>query len=219
VKIGHAFEAIRLAPTRGTAQRRHIWHMVCSFASKTALNRQNDQISGRQEATNAMAITAADLMTRRLITLTPEMTLNEMDTVLVRSGVSGAPVVERGQLVGVASQADVVRTLWEGQHEASKLAPYYSSPYPIPITALEFIAKDARQIGDQLIEHRVRDIMTKDPLVAHPEDPIEEIAQRLIDDQIHRLPVTEAETGELVGIISSLDLVRAITTYGLVSVP
>lgn len=164
-----------------------------------------------------MGILAADLMTRRVIILTPEMTLNEMDSVLVKSGVSGAPVVEHGRLVGVASQADVVRTLWERQHEASKLAAYYSSPSPIPITALEYIAKDARRMGAQLIEQKVRDIMTKDPIVAHPGDPIEDVANRLIRDQIHRLPVTVVGTGELVGIISSLDLVRAITTYELVS--
>jgi CBS domain-containing protein len=165
-----------------------------------------------------MTITAADLMTREVITLTPEMTLNEMDTILMKRGVSGAPVVENGRLVGVASQADVVRTLWEGQHEAGQLAPFYSSPFPMPITAVAYIAKDAARIGDLLVEHKVRDIMTMDPLVAHPEDPIEDVANRLVRDQIHRLPVTEAGTGELVGIISSLDLVRAITTYGLVTV-
>jgi len=166
-----------------------------------------------------MAVTAEDLMTRQLVTLTPDMTLGEMDTVLMKRGVRGAPVVERGRLVGVASQADIIRSLWEGQHEASRLAPFYSSPYPMPISALEYIAKDARQIGEQLVEHRVRDIMTPDPLVAHPDDPIEVIAERLVNDQIHRLPVTEPTSGELVGIISSLDLVRAITIYGLVSVP
>lgn len=72
-------------------------------------------------------------------------------------------------------------------------------------------------MGAQLIEQKVRDIMTKDPIVAHPGDPIEDVANRLIRDQIHRLPVTVVGTGELVGIISSLDLVRAITTYELVS--
>lgn len=165
-----------------------------------------------------MGITAADLMTSKLVTLTPEMTLKEMDTVLVKRGVSGAPVVEMQRLVGVASQADVVRTLWEGQKEASKIAAYHSSPFPISIPALERIAKDSHQISEQMIQRKVRDIMTKDPLVVHPEDPIEHVAERLVRDQIHRLPVTEAETGDLVGIITTLDLVRAITTYGLVSV-
>jgi CBS domain-containing protein len=165
-----------------------------------------------------MGITTADLMTTNVITLTPEMTLSEMDTVLVKRGVSGAPVVEFRRLVGVASQADVIRTLWQGQHEASHLAPYYSSPFPVPISALEYIAKDARQIGDTLVEHKVRDVMTTDPLVAHPDDPIDDIAERMVRDQIHRLPVTDPESGDLVGIITTLDLARAITRYGLVSV-
>jgi CBS domain-containing protein len=165
-----------------------------------------------------MAITASDLMTHRVVTLSPEMTLSEMDSLLVRHGISGAPVVEGGRLVGVASQADVVRTLWEGQHEAANQPAYYSSPSPIPISALGYIAKDAHRFGDQLIDNTVRDIMTKDPLFVHPDDPVEKVATRLVNDQIHRLPVTERETGELVGIISSLDLVRAVTLYGLVSV-
>lgn len=79
--------------------------------AKAPSNRSNDWRVTRKEEANEMGILAADLMTRRVIILTPEMTLNEMDSVLVRSGVSGAPVVEHGRLVGVASQADVVRTL------------------------------------------------------------------------------------------------------------
>lgn len=165
-----------------------------------------------------MGITAADLMTTNVITLTPEMTLSEMDTVLIKRGVSGAPVVEFRRLVGVASQADIIRSLWEGQHEASQLAPYYASPFPVPISALEFVAKDAHPMGDALVEHKVRDVMTTDPLVAHPQDPIEEVADRMVRDQIHRLPVTEPDSGELVGIVTTLDLARAIVRYGLVSI-
>jgi CBS domain-containing protein len=165
-----------------------------------------------------MGITAADLMTSKVVTLTAEMTLKEMDAVLVKRGVSGAPVVEMRRLVGVASQADVVRALWEGQQEATKIAAYHSSPFPIPIPALEKIARDGQQISERMMQSKVRDIMTKDPLVAHPEDPIDEVAARMVGDQIHRLPVTDRESGDLVGIISALDLVRAITTYGLVSV-
>ncbi len=166
-----------------------------------------------------MTITAGDLMTSKPITLTPHMTLKEMDTVLLKRGVSGAPVVEQRRLVGVASQADVVRTLWEGQVEASKVAAYHSSPFPIPIPALEKITRDAHQISERMVSTRVGDIMTRDPLIAHPDDPIEEIAERMVRDQIHRLPVTDPDEGDLVGLITTLDLVRAITTYGLVSIP
>jgi CBS domain-containing protein len=171
-----------------------------------------------QERATTMGITAADLMTSKVVTLTPEMTLKEMDAVLVKRGVSGAPVLEMRRLVGVVSQADVVRALWEGQKQASKIAAYHSSPFPIPIPALEKIARDAHQISERMIQIKVRDIMTKDPLVVHPDDPIEQVATRMVADQIHRLPVTESGSGDLVGIISALDLVRAITTYGLVEV-
>ncbi len=108
--------------------------------------------------------------------------------------------------------------LWEGQHESRQVAPYYSSPFPVPLSALSYLAKDVGRIGDMMVDQRVRDIMTADPLVAHPEDPIEDIADRMVRDQIHRLPVTEPGTGDLIGIITTLDLARGITRYGLVSV-
>jgi len=165
-----------------------------------------------------MATTVFDLMTTRVATLSPEMTLKDMDAVLVKEGISGAPVVDDGRLVGVASQADVVRVLWEGQKEASKIAAYHSSPFPVPIPALERIAKDAHQLSARMVELRVRDVMTPDPLKARPDDPVADVARRMVGDQIHRLPVVDAETGGLVGILTTLDLVRAITTYGLADV-
>lgn len=165
-----------------------------------------------------MPIKTADLMTTRVVTLTPDMTLSDMDTLLLQRGISGAPVTESRRLVGVASQADIIRTLWEGQHEAKRLSPYYSSPYPIPISALEYMAKDSGQVLDTLVAHRVRDVMTKDPLVAHPDDPIDRVAERMVNDQIHRLPVVEEGSHDLIGIITTIDLARAITRYDLVSV-
>ncbi len=162
-----------------------------------------------------MKITTADLMTTGILVLDPDMNLHEMDTMLVRNGVSGAPVVESGRLVGVASQSDVIRTLWEGQQEPVHPAPYYSTGYAIPLSAFEYMARDAPGLGDALVSHRVRDVMTANPVVARPDEPIESVAARMLADQIHRLPVVEESTGELVGIVTSLDLAGAIAKFGL----
>ena len=163
-----------------------------------------------------MAIVASDLMSTRLVTLSPDMDLLQMDTVLFKRGVSGAPVVEGGVLVGVASQFDLVRTLWKGQHEMhERHVPDYSSPYPLPLSALEAMSRDAPGVDEQLRSLRVRDVMTPDPILARPDDPLDVIADRMVNDQIHRLPVVEAGSGELVGIISTLDIVAAIRRYGL----
>ncbi|MCR9095160.1 MAG: CBS domain-containing protein [bacterium] len=37
----------------------------------------------------------------------------------------------------------------------------------------------------------------------------------MTSDQLHRLPVVEPETGELVGVVSALDIVAAVPRYGL----
>ena len=162
-----------------------------------------------------MSIQTADLMTTQVVSLEPDMTLHEMDTILVERGVSGAPVVESSRLVGVASQTDVIRTLFEGQQEPATPASYYASTCTIPLSALEYMARNSRSVGDVLVEYRVRDVMTVDPLIARPEEPIADVAERMIRDQIHRLPVVDGETHELVGIVTTLDLARAITRYGL----
>ena len=66
-----------------------------------------------------------------------------------------------------------------------------------------------------MVRRKIRDIMTRDPLTAHPENAIRKVAGQMLSGQIHRLPVTDAETGKLVGIITSLDLVAAIAAHEL----
>ena len=163
-----------------------------------------------------MGITAADLMSTNVAKLTAEMDLLQMDTVLFKRGVSGAPVVDGNVLVGVASQFDLIRAIWEVQHEAhDRAVPDFASPYPIPLAAIERMSQDAPSLGERLKSLRVADIMTPDPIVARPDETLDELAERMTSDQLHRLPVVEPETGELVGVVSALDIVAAVPRYGL----
>ncbi|MBB09672.1 MAG: CBS domain-containing protein, partial [Alcanivorax sp.] len=53
------------------------------------------------------SIKVADYMTRRLVTIRPEMSVNEAIRVFLEHKISGAPVVdENGSLVGVFSESD-----------------------------------------------------------------------------------------------------------------
>ena len=52
---------------------------------------------------------AKDIMRKRVITVTPRMTLKETAKLLTKRGISGAPVVgPQGKVVGVISQTDLV---------------------------------------------------------------------------------------------------------------
>lgn len=56
-----------------------------------------------------MAMEARDVMTKDVITLTPDMTVDEAQDVLLRYRIHGAPVVDRtDQLVGMVSVVDLV---------------------------------------------------------------------------------------------------------------
>lgn len=54
----------------------------------------------------------------------------------------------------------------------------------------------------------VEEIMTKDPLTAHPGDSIAECMEVMTENRIRHLPVTEGD--KIVGLVSLGDLVRRI---------
>ena len=160
-----------------------------------------------------MGISVEQVMTRDVLAVHPDMTVKQMDHALIDRNVSGAPVVEGNSLVGVVSRADVVRALYDDQSEAARISDFYTSPLPIPLLALEQLAKDSRKITRHLANLRVAEIMTPDPITVAPGDDIETVARLMTTERVHRLPVVE--DGQLAGIISSLDLVGLIATHGL----
>ena len=52
---------------------------------------------------------AKDIMTRDIITVSPNMTIKNLATTLIKNQISGAPVAgKNGKIVGVVSEADIV---------------------------------------------------------------------------------------------------------------
>ena len=153
------------------------------------------------------------VMTRDVVVLRPDMSLIQADRTLLQRHVSGAPVVEGSKLVGVMSRADAVRVLYEDQREAARISDFYTSPLPIPLPALELLAKDSQHLAEQIARRRVGEIMTSDPITVGPLDDLETVANLMSTERIHRLPVVDDD--ELVGIVTSLDVVRMVALHGL----
>ena len=160
-----------------------------------------------------MSKRVCDLMTQEVLVLDPGMTLTELDRALLERGVSGGPVVEDGVVVGVVSRADVVRALYDEQVEAGRVSGFYTSPFPIPIPALEQLANDSRKIADRIAHTRVRQVMTRDVKSIGPNDEIQVAARMMAAGGYHRIPVIE--DGRVTGILSSLDIVRHVGEAGL----
>ena len=131
-----------------------------------------------------MALTAKDVMTTELITVTPATPLSEFARICSEDNVSGAPVTRvDGSLVGIVSKTDLIRRFLDEHPRLG--APEESPPWD----------SDIRQVGD---------IMQAEVLTVVPETPLREIAERMSADRVHRVVVMEHD--KLVGIVTSIDL-------------
>ena len=149
-----------------------------------------------------------DLMTTELITATSAMSLQEAEALFTANEISGAPVIDDGDLVGVISQSDIIRVLHDEQRAASEVSQFLLSPYPISIPALSEIAQERAAIAQRLIDMTVGDAMTGVPITVSPSDHVTVAAQAMVAERVHRVLVTHR--GELVGLVSSLDLVTLL---------
>ena len=57
-----------------------------------------------------------------------------------------------------------------------------------------------------MLNEEVRRIMTKNPIVAHPNDSLEEVSKIMVEKRVQQLPVVV--DGKLVGLVTSFDLWR-----------
>jgi CBS-domain-containing membrane protein len=155
------------------------------------------------QATQALFdVTAADLMSREVITVPQDMALPAAVRVLAQAQISGAPVVDSsGRCIGVFSTADLAR--WtQLEKRAAQRAP------AIPgcvCSDWEVVEHD----WDTLPAESVSWYMTADPVLVAPETRIGELAKIMVDAHIHRVIVAGADRRPA-GIVSSTDVLAAL---------
>jgi CBS domain-containing protein len=158
------------------------------------------------------AMLAKDLMTTTVTTIESRVLLTELERTLSQLGISGMPVTDAaGNLVGVVSRADVVRALSGAQSDAEAVLAYYrdvagADPAPSELS---------RMIGERAASLRVEEVMATNLLAVRPDLPLLEVATLLVDRRVHRVLVTEGR--RLLGLVSSLDITRAVADGRLVA--
>jgi CBS domain-containing protein len=155
---------------------------------------------------------AADVMTKRLITVPPTMDLQELATLLEKEGISGCPVLDdSGVVVGVVSKTDLTRARAQGD---SLMDVFYRSATGIiggdALVDDEYCPwseNDAYEQAD-LGNLCVADVMNRNIYTIGHDTAVQVIARKMLERKIHRLLITE--NGRFVGIVSSGDLLRAL---------
>lgn len=155
-----------------------------------------------------MTIRASDIMESNVRTVDAGMSLAVLEDVFLQQRIGGAPVVERGELVGIVSRSDIVRTLSLDRALTGVVSDFYRQIADESGEGAASQWRDAQGVEEHLAQRRVRDAMTPEIIAVSPDTPVREVARVMLERHIHRVLVTAGK--QLVGLISTINLVRLI---------
>ncbi|MGQ9858095.1 MAG: CBS domain-containing protein [Thermodesulfobacteriota bacterium] len=141
-------------------------------------------------------VQAKHLMTRSVLSVTPEMRVAEVAQAMASRGVSGVPVVDEAWVVlGVISEKDFLRLMG-------------AEDFPNFMAVVARCLSQNGCVAVSLRQKRAADIMSSPAVTVLEETPAVEIARIFNLKRINRVPVVDHE-GRLVGIVSRADILKA----------
>ena len=146
-------------------------------------------------------LTAQEIMTREVVTVTAETSLKELASKFVETRYGNIPVVDSaGKLIGVISETDLIEQ---------------QKPLHIPTVMALFDGvfyldsqKRFKEQVDRVTATTVGELCNREPITCSPESTVREIAGLMSKHSVHLLPVVEE--GDMVGVVSRLDMIRVM---------
>ena len=141
----------------------------------------------------------AEVMTREVVTLTPEASISEAARCFTEHRISGAPVLDgEGRVVGMLTEGDLL-----------------PQPKRLGISRLQLPALFGEHLGGQSLDElfqrsrdrRIDEVMETEIVTTRPDETVGEAASSMAEHGVKRLPVLDAD-GRLVGILSRQDVLR-----------
>jgi CBS domain-containing protein len=149
---------------------------------------------------------ARDIMTKDVVTVTPDTEITQAAKLLLENHFNGLPVVDdRGKLIGIICQDDLI--VQQKRLPLPSLFTFFDGL--IPLTSYRSLEKEVEKI----VATTVSQAMTVDPITIAPDASLEDIATLMVNNNIHTLPVLDS--GRLVGIIGKEDVLRTIMPAGI----
>jgi CBS domain-containing protein len=180
-----------------------------------------------------------DLMTTDVMTVSPDLPLREAIELFAIQHLSGAPVVAGARVLGVLSASDILAfesvtpgvPTERGELELEEWArpsewvegeeppaAFFSEQWSnAAAEVVERFAYPTSSEWDPLAEHVTGEAMTRAVCSIAPAGDVYAAADYMVRAGVHRLLVMEGD--RLVGILSSLDIVRAVALHRLVAAP
>jgi CBS-domain-containing membrane protein len=142
-----------------------------------------------------------DIMTKDVITVSPETEVVQATKLLLEKRINGVPVVDdTGKLAGILCQSDLI-----AQQKKLPIPSLFTFlDGLITITSMKHLEKEVQKVTAT----NVKDIMTHSPTTVTPDTDVETVATLMVEKNFHTLPVVEA--GKLIGIVGKEDVLRTV---------
>ena len=146
-------------------------------------------------------LTAKDIMTKDVITVRPDTSIEALSSLLVKYEISGVPVVnDSGELYGIVTDNDLISRN-KRLHIPTVVSFLDAAIY------LESSKKFEQEVK-RLTATRVGDICVRKVVTIGEDTTVVDIATIMSEKKVHLLPVVKA--GKLAGIVGKRDMVKAV---------
>jgi CBS domain-containing protein len=142
-----------------------------------------------------------DVMATDVVTVDPGDSVSDALRLMIENRVSALPVVDgHNRCVGVLSGTDLLQMALQLSGDLEALNTSEGLAHELLLEKLEHTG-----FSDQL----VKEVMTHVAVAVQPQTTLVAAAGAMIRNRVHRLAVTDGKDA-LVGLISSMDIVRAV---------
>jgi CBS-domain-containing membrane protein len=150
-------------------------------------------------------LTAADVMTKDIITVKKETTIRELAELFAQHRISSAPVVDdNGEMIGIVTETDLI------EQDKNLHIPTVISLFDWVIY-LESDKKFEKELN-KMTGQTVGEIFTQKVETVTPATPVSDLADIMSSRKINAIPVVEGN--KVVGIVARIDLIRTMIKRG-----
>ena len=145
--------------------------------------------------------TAADIMTKDVITVKRETTVRELAEIFETRNFGSLPVVDdEDNLIGIVTASDLIEQ-GRSLHIPTVISLF---DWVIPLQGERALERELHKMTAQT----VGEISSPDVVTVSPSDPVSTIADIMSDRKLHAVPVVS--NGKVVGMVARIDIIRSI---------
>ena len=144
-----------------------------------------------------------DIMTRNVISISPETLITEVADIMTKNRFHGIPVIEKGELVGIVTETDFYI-------RGTNISLPSFATFLQDIDTVEVKDFSKKQFLKKIIRARAKDMMTSSCVTVPEMMSLFDLLSFYQKTEYHTLPVVN-EQKSMVGIVTRADLIHLLS--------